>query len=211
HAVARWFVRPLVGTWVRPNHLTWLRMFIGLAAAGLLVLGSAQGDLWSGICWTIACFLDRADGELARVGDLRSESGKRLDYYADVVLDAAWFAAAGIGLRHGSLGMIAPALGLLCCASMVLVQWSGEMYERLSGPGVKVWAGVRRFHPDDALFLLAALTWLHVLEPVLLGSSVGVPVVGIVTYFRYRALRARMKDGRSGREGDIERRDRSGT
>jgi archaetidylinositol phosphate synthase len=193
HAVARWLVRPLVGTWVRPNHITLLRMAIGLGAAALLAAGTSSAWLWSGVCWTVACVLDRADGELARLGDLRSALGQRLDYYSDLALDSAWFLGLGIGLRESWLGPMTPMLGLLCCLSMALVQYSGEMYERLSGPGVKVWSGVRRFHPDDALFLFAPFTWAGtiVLVPVLLGTSVVLPIVTLVTTWRYLRLRWR--------------------
>jgi archaetidylinositol phosphate synthase len=195
HLVARMLVRPLLGTWVRPNHITVLRWGIGLGAAALLAMGTPRAWVWSGILWVIACILDRADGELARIGDLRSAIGQRLDYYSDLTLDAAWFLCLGIGLRHGWLGPVAPVLGILCGASMALVQYSGEMFERLSGPGVKIWSGVRRFHPDDALFLMAPFTWAGtlVLTPILLGTSVVLPVVTGVTTWRYvrrRRLRA---------------------
>jgi len=98
HALARIFVRPLLGTWVRPNHLTALRLIVGLAACALLAVGSRTTAAWSGVLWIVTCVLDRADGELARMGDLRSESGKVLDYYSDMILDALWFLAAGLGL-----------------------------------------------------------------------------------------------------------------
>lgn len=191
HLVARIVVRPMLGTRVRPNHLTVLRIGIGLLAGALMTPGTARGYLWAGACWIVACVLDRADGELARLGDLRSERGKVLDYYADMILDSAWFLGCGIGLRHGWLGAAAPALGALCCGSMIVVQWSAEMFERLSGPGIKVWYGVRRFHPDDALFLLAPFAWAGppVLAPILVAASTVLPIVTVVIATRYRKLR----------------------
>lgn len=197
HLVARAFVRPLVGTWVRPNHITLLRLVTGLVAAALLGVGTPGAYLWSGILWVVTCILDRADGELARIADLRSESGKVLDYYSDLILDSCWFLGLGIGLRHGWLGPVAPALGVLCGASMALVQWSGEMFERLSPPGVRVWGATQRFHPDDALFLFAPFTWAgpFVLLPVLLGTSLVLPAITALTLFRYIALRRRMAVG----------------
>jgi archaetidylinositol phosphate synthase len=200
HLLARWLVRPLLGTWVRPNHITLTRAGVGLVAAALLAVGTPSAWLWSGICWVIACVLDRADGELARMGDLRSAIGQRLDYYSDLTLDSLWFVGLGIGLRHTGLGHVAPMLGLLCGAAMALVQYSGEMYERLSGPGVKVWAGVRRFHPDDALFLFAVFTWAGtiVLVPVLIGTTAVLPVVAAVTTWRYLRLRATNKSSPGG-------------
>src|SRR6266581_1765282 len=71
HAFARILVRPLIGTWVRPNHLTVLRLIVGLAACALLAVGSRTAAAWSGALWIVTCVLDRADGELARMGDLR--------------------------------------------------------------------------------------------------------------------------------------------
>ena len=50
---------------------------------------------------------------------------------------------------------------------------------------------LRRFHPDDALFLFAPFTWAGtlVLVPILLGTSLVLPVVTIVTTWRYLRLR----------------------
>lgn len=193
HAFARLLIRPLLGTWVRPNHLTELRMLTGLASCVLLAEGTAGAVAWSGVLWIITCVLDRADGELARVGNLRSESGKVLDFYSDMVLDAAWFLAAGIGLRHGWLGDKAMVLGAVTCVAMLLATWYAEMFERLSPAGTKAWKGVERFHPDDALFLLAPLGWLGWTAPVLIAASICTPVTALVFIARYAALKRRTR------------------
>lgn len=194
HAFARIFVRPLIGTWVRPNHLTWLRLLTGLAACALLAVGSRDTAVWSGALWVVSCMLDRADGELARLGDLRSDSGKVLDFYSDMILDSFWFLGAGIGLRHSALGEYAAPLGVLACGSMLLTMWSSELLERLSAPGVKAFdfKGVKRFHPDDMLFLLAPFTWLGWLVPILVASSVFTPMFAIVITVRYFLLKRRI-------------------
>jgi archaetidylinositol phosphate synthase len=192
HAFARIFVRPLIGTWVRPNHLTGLRLVIGLGACALLTAGTKSAVLWSGLLWVITCVLDRADGELARMGDLRSESGKVLDFYSDMILDATWFLCAGIGLARGRLGGAAIPLGVLTCASMFLIIWISELFDRLSTPDAKAWNGTERFHPDDALFLLAPLTWFGWLGPVLIGAAICTPLVAVVTVFRYVRLKRRL-------------------
>ena len=189
HAFARIFVRPLIGTWVRPNHLTALRLMIGAAACVLLAMGSGRAALWSGILWVITCLLDRADGELARIGNLRSESGKILDFYSDMILDSFWFLGAGIAVRHGWLGGAAVPLGLLTCGSMLLCMWIVELIERLSGPGAKVSFGVQSFHPDDALFLLAPFTWFGWLTPILIAASICTPIIAIIAAARYGLLK----------------------
>jgi archaetidylinositol phosphate synthase len=194
HAFARIFVRPLIGTWVRPNHLTGLRLLTGLAACALLAVGRRETAAWSGVLWVVSCVLDRADGELARMGDLRSDSGKVLDFYSDMILDSFWFLGAGIGLRHSPLGVYAAPLGVLVCGSMLLVMWSSELLERLSAPGVKAFdfKGVKRFHPDDLLFLLAPFTWLGWLVPILVASSVCTPIFAIVITVRYVLFKRRV-------------------
>ena len=189
HVASRIFVRPLLGTWVRPNHLTWLRIAIGAAACLLLAVGAPVALAWSGVAWIVACLLDRADGELARMGDMRSEAGHRLDLYADTLLNAGWFLGAGIGLRHGGFGPAAPALGALVCGLMLFCSWISEVFEEQSAPGVKIWRGFRRFHPDDALFLLAPATWLGWLAPILIASSAALPIVATVYIVRYLRLR----------------------
>jgi archaetidylinositol phosphate synthase len=193
HSFARIFVRPLIGTWIRPNHLTALRLVSGLAACALLAVGTRSTAAWSGVLWVVSCILDRADGELARMGDLRSDSGKVLDFYSDMILDSFWFLGAGIGLRHSPLGETAVLLGILTCGSMLLIMWSSELFERLSAPGVKAFGfkRVKRFHPDDALFLLAPFTWLGWLVPILVAASVCTPIFAIAITVRYFALKGR--------------------
>jgi len=189
HAFARILVRPLIGSWVRPNHLTILRLATGLAACALLAAGLKSAALWSGILWIITCVLDRADGELARLGDMRSESGKLLDFLSDMILDAVWFLCAGIGLRHGWLGSAAIPLGVLTCVSMLTVIGISELYDRRSTPGAKAWNGTERFHPDDALFLLAPITWCGWLGPVLIAAAACTPLIAVATMLRYVKLR----------------------
>ena len=193
HSIARWMVRPLLGTPIRPNHLTLLRMAIGLGACALLALGSRTGAIWSGILWIATCVLDRADGELARIGNMRSESGKVLDFYSDLVLDSLWFLSAGIGLSEGdgNLSHVGVALGALSAVSVFICIGGAELFERASGPGVKAYYGLQKFHPDDALFLLALFTWFGWLAPLLIASSICTPVIALVIVYRYVRLRFR--------------------
>jgi archaetidylinositol phosphate synthase len=190
HQIARFLVRPLLGTAVRPNHLTVLRLAIGLAACALLALGTRRAEIWSGALWVVTCLLDRADGELARLADLRSESGKILDFHSDLLLDSLWFLSAGISLRHGALGHLGIALGALSSLSVFICIGGAELFERRSGPGVKAYYGLQQFHPDDALFLLALFTWFGWLAPLLIASTLCTPVIGLVIAYRYVRLRA---------------------
>src|ERR1700760_1000030 len=117
HRMARAVVRPLIGTGVTPNHLTTLRLITGFGACWLVATGNPAQRLAAAGLWLLSAFLDRADGELARVGNMMSAQGHRYDYLADLAINALFFAAAGFGARHSWLGPWAIPLGVLTTAS----------------------------------------------------------------------------------------------
>ena len=193
HAAARWMVRPLVGTGVTPNHLTTLRLITGVAACIGIALGTPAGDGWGGALWLVSAFLDRADGELARVGNMMSVAGHQYDYQVDLWINSAFFLAAGVGLRHGWLGHLAPPVGFEAAMAMVACCWLSEVYEKLSGPGVRTWNGGFGFHPDDALYLLGPIVWLGWLSPILVAAAVCSTLMAGVILVRYLGLRRRLR------------------
>ncbi len=193
HALARAAIRPLLGTRVRPNHLTTLRLLSGAGACVAFALGTPAGTGWGGALWLLSGFLDRADGELARVGRMMSPGGHRYDYLVDMGVNAAFFAAIGIGLRHGALGAWAMPLGALTCLCMLACGWLSEAYEARSAPGVRTWSGAWGFHPDDALFLLAPAAWLGWLAPLLVAAAAGTTAITLVTGTRLLLLLRRQR------------------
>lgn len=198
HAAARVLVRPLIGTPVRPNHITTVRLLTG-AASCLLLLDLTPADvLWSGVLWLVSAFLDRADGELARIGDMRSRGGHLYDYYTDVLLNSAFFVAAGVGLRHGWMGAWAPVAGAVAGGAMLVCCWLSEVYEGLRGPGIRTWEGAWGFQPDDALYLLAPFTWLGWLSPIVALAAVCTSVMALVILARLIGLKRRLE-----REGAV--------
>jgi archaetidylinositol phosphate synthase len=189
HLLARILVRPLIGTWVRPNHLTTLRLLTGIAACLLFSLGTETATAWGGGLWLLSAFLDRADGELARIGHMMSPGGHTYDYYSDNVVNAAFFLSIGVGLRHSWLGVWSVPLGVVAGASMFLCSLFSEWLERRSPPGTRAYSGKWGFDPDDALYLMAPLAWLGWLVPVLIGASVGTTAMMIITGVRLLRLR----------------------
>jgi phosphatidylglycerophosphate synthase len=184
HLLARQLVRSLVGTSIRPNHLTTLRLLSGLIACVCFALGSRLGMIWGGFVWLLSALLDRADGELARIGNMTSPGGHRYDYYTDIVVNTAFFVAIGVGLRHTWLGKWSILLGLLAGGALLLCMWWSELLERLSPPLTRAYEGRWGFDPDDALYLMAVFAWLNWLEPILIGSAAVTPVVAAVTGIR---------------------------
>jgi phosphatidylglycerophosphate synthase len=200
HGLARCAVRPLIGRGVTPNHLTTLRLLTGVAACAFLAVSPARlhaAPLWGGGLWVVSAFLDRADGELARIGNMMSPGGHRYDYLVDNGVNCLFFLAIGIGLRHARLfghvlGPWSVALGVLASAALLLCNWMSELYEKRV-PSERIWSGAWGFHPDDALYLLGPAAWLGWLLPILLGAAIGTSVMASIIAVRLLRL-LRMAD-----------------
>lgn len=186
HLLARRAVRPLIGTWVTPNHLTTLRLLAGLAACGGIAEGTRAGAWWGGASWLVSAFLDRADGELAREGEMMTAAGHRYDFRVDVLVNSLFFVAAGIGLRASWLGSWAIPLGLISGGALLGSSWLSELLEQRGPAGVKAYSGRGGFDPDDALYLMGPLAWAGWLAPVLIGASIGATAIMVITGLRLR-------------------------
>jgi archaetidylinositol phosphate synthase len=191
HLAARALVRPLIGTGVTPNHLTTLRLVTGLMACAGVALGTPAGALWGGVLWLISAFLDRADGELARIGDMMSAQGHAYDYFADVLVNSLVFAAAGIGARHSWLGVWAAPLGVIATAAMLVCWIVGEWYQKLEGSGRKAYEGRWGFDMDDGLYLIAPLIWFGLMSFVVVGAAAATSVMAVLIIIRFHQLKAR--------------------
>jgi archaetidylinositol phosphate synthase len=189
HLLARRMVRPLLGTRVRPNHLTTVRLLTGVAACLLFSLGTRAGMGWGGGVWLLSAFLDRADGELARIGNMMSPGGHRYDYYSDSIVNSLFFVAIGIGLRQSWLGPWSIPLGVVSGASVFLGGLFAEWLELRSPPGTQAYSGKWGFDLDDALYLMGPLAWFGWLSPVLVGASVGAPAMMLITGLRLIRVR----------------------
>jgi archaetidylinositol phosphate synthase len=188
--MARVLVRPLIGTGVTPNHITTLRVATGIASCAAVALGTPSGALWGGVLWLISAFLDRADGELARIGDMKSRAGHLYDYYSDALINSLVFAAAGIGARHGWMGVWAEPIGVIAAVSMLICWVVGERYQQLEGSGQKAYEGRWGFDMDDGLYLIAPLIWLGLMSFVVVGAAVSTSFMAVLIIVRYRRLRS---------------------
>ncbi len=182
--LARPLVRPLIGTGVTPNHLTALRLATGLAACALLMPGDPQWTWWAGWAWLLTVFLDCADGELARIGNMATPGGHSFDYAVDNVVNSGFFLAAGIGLRGSVLGQWTIALGVLAGVSVFLSSIWSEAIERRQDTGKKAYTGALGFDLEELLYLLAPLAWLGWLLPTLVGACIGGGSMMILTGWR---------------------------
>lgn len=194
HRLARILVRPLIGTGITPDHLTTLRLLAGLLACAALLANERVWDWCAGWLWLISALLDRADGELARIGGMSTLKGHAYDYMADNIVNSGFFAALGIGLRHSTLGGGAIVLGMWTGGSLYICGWWSEALERFEGPTAKAYSGAFGFDPDDLLYVLAPILWLGWRAPVLVAASAGATFMMLLTGWRLRRLKDRRSD-----------------
>jgi archaetidylinositol phosphate synthase len=188
HRLARPLVRPLVGTGITPNHITTARLITGLMAAAALLPGDVTWTWWAGWLWLLSAFLDRADGELARVGNMASLEGQAWDYQVDIIVNPTFFVAIGIGLRHSLLGGYAIPLGIIAGGSIFLGAYWSKALELRQGPSVKAYSGAFGFDLDDLLYLFAPLAWLGWLMPIMVGAAIGGTLMALLTAWRLYRL-----------------------
>lgn len=191
HRLARLLVRPLLGTGVTPNHLTTLRLATGLLACAALMPVNGAWLGWAGWLWLLSALLDRADGELARIGNMSTPAGHRYDFLVDNIVNSGFFIALGLGLRASESGAGAIALGLSTGAALYICgHWSEEL-ERLDGPGSKAYSGAYGFDPDDLLYLLAPIVWLGWRSQLLVVACFGSAFMMLLTGWRLRERKKR--------------------
>jgi archaetidylinositol phosphate synthase len=195
HRLARLLVRPLVGSGVTPNHLTTLRLVTGVLACAALIPTDGAWLWWAGGLWLASALLDRADGELARIGNMSTPGGHRYDYLVDNAVNSGFFVALGLGLRESAWGGVAVALGLWTGAALYLSAYWSEELERLDGSGRKAYSGAFGFDFDDTLYLLTPIVWLGWCAQLLVGACLGATFMMLLTgwhLWRLAARRARI-------------------
>jgi phosphatidylglycerophosphate synthase len=130
----------------------------------------------------------RADGEPARIGNMMTPGGDLYDFYADNLVNPAFFLAIGCGLRQSWFGAWSIALGMRSGTSLLLCGLFSKRLERRGSPGARTYAGKSGFDPEDPLCLMAPLAWLGWLDRILLGASVVRPAITAVLGFRLLRL-----------------------
>ncbi len=194
HKIARVCILPLVNTPVTPNHLTTLRLITGIAACGLFAIGTTQWNSYGGLLWLLSTFLDRADGELARVSDKTSLWGHQYDYYSDMFVTALFFIGIGIGLRNTSCWNIelrfwTIVMGICAATGVIVAEILAEKIdEAQKDTGKKAYAGFAGFDFDDIIYLFAPVVWLNLHIPFLIGATAGAPAFALLTWYRFKKL-----------------------
>ena len=186
HRMVRLGVKPLVGTAVTPNHVTTLRLITGLGAFAAFAAGSDEWRAWGGAIFVLSLLLDRADGELARLGGVTSAWGHKYDLFADSLCNALAFVGLGIGLRDGAFGAWAAAMGLAAGAAIAAIMLLVVRMEALEGERAGELGSAAGLDPDDAMLLVPLFVWLGWADAMIAAAAAAAPLFAVFMYVRYR-------------------------
>jgi archaetidylinositol phosphate synthase len=188
--LARRLVMPLKDSWVTPNHLTTVRLVVGLAAAAAFLPGSYGWSNLAALLLILSNFLDHTDGELARISGKSSRIGHVYDLASDAVVTIALFIAIGVGMsdKPGNVSQFAPlSLGVIAGCAIALIFYLRMRIEDMVGKQANSQASVGGFETEDVLYLLPLATLSNAVMPLLLAAALCAPLFAlwvVIDYFR---------------------------
>jgi phosphatidylglycerophosphate synthase len=189
--LARRLVTPLIHSWVTPNHLTTLRLGVGLAAAAAFIPGSYGWSNIAALLLILSNFLDHTDGELARISGKTSRIGHLYDLASDAAVTVLLFVAIGVGVaaKADTDFMIQPALlGLVAGSAVALIFYLRMRIEELEGKAATRQASLGGFETEDVLYLLPLATLCNALIPLLVAASICAPLYAVWAVINYQRV-----------------------
>jgi archaetidylinositol phosphate synthase len=188
--LARRLVLPLKDSRASPNHLTTVRLAVGLAAAAAFFPGTYGWTNIGALLLVLSNFLDHTDGELARISGKSSRVGHIYDLASDAVVTILLFLAIGIavGTRIGTLLQLPPALlGLAAGGAIALIFYLRMRIEALAGKTASKQGSLAGFETEDVLYLLPLVTLFNGLTNFLVAAAIGAPLFAawvVIDYWR---------------------------
>ena len=189
--LARRLVWPLRDTWVRPNHLTTVRLAVGLAAAAAFLPGTYLGSNLAALLLTLSNVLDHTDGELARITGRSSRVGHVYDLASDAVVTILLFVAMGAGLavRPAIALPLSPVLlGAAAGSAIALIFFLRMRIEDLAGKAANQQGSLGGFETEDVLYLLPVITVCNGVLPFLIAAAIGAPLFAFWVVSDYRRV-----------------------
>jgi archaetidylinositol phosphate synthase len=187
--LARWLVTPLESSWVTPNHLTTVRLGVGLAAAAAFLPGTYLWSNAAALLLVLSNFLDHTDGELARLSGKTSRFGHLYDLASDALVTILLFVAIGVGVgaRPGMIVDIPSAvIGAIAGIAIALIFYLRLRIEEIGGKAATRQASLGGFETEDILYLLPLVTLSNGLVSFLMAASICTPLYLIWVVIDYR-------------------------
>ncbi len=90
-------VKLIYQTSITPNQISWVSLFFGVFGAFLITFGTATTFTLAAICFIIYNILDCSDGQLARLQNSGTLTGRIVDGFADYIVAVTSYLAIGVG------------------------------------------------------------------------------------------------------------------
>ncbi|PCE23808.1 CDP-alcohol phosphatidyltransferase [Paraburkholderia acidicola] len=195
--LARRLVTPLIDTPVTPNHLTTLRLLIGLAGALCLARGGFAWTNAGALLIVLSNFVDHTDGELARISGKTSRIGHFYDLAADALVTVLLFlgfgfAAAAARGAGATPFVVSPVLmGAAAGIAVALIFFLRMRIEEKEGKAGTKQASMGGFETEDVLYLLPIVTLTGSITPFLVAAAIGAPLFAVWVVIDYRRVMRR--------------------
>jgi phosphatidylglycerophosphate synthase len=189
--LARWLVTPLKNSWVTPNHLTTVRLAVGLAAAAAFIPGTYVWSNLGALLLIVSNFLDHTDGELARVSGKSSRIGHVYDLASDASVTILLFIAIGVGVGANpttALEISAALLGLVAGCAIALIFYLRMRIEEMAGKAANQQSSLGGFETEDILYLLPLVTLSNAVAPFLITAALCAPLYALWVVMDYRRV-----------------------
>lgn len=203
--LARWFVTPLVNTRVTPNHLTTLRLIVGLACAWAFSQGGYAMANLGALLLVLSNFIDHTDGELARISGKTSKIGHYYDLASDAFVTVLLFGGIGMGVDAIAPGqyplpvpLSASALGWIAGVAVALIFFLRMRIEDRVGKAGTKQASVGGFETEDVLYLMPLVTLFDGTRGFLIAAAIGAPLFALLVVADYVRVMRRPLPAKAG-------------
>lgn len=185
-------VTPLVNTRVSPNHLTTLRLIVGLACTWAFAQGSYAMANLGALLLVLSNFIDHTDGELARISGKTSRIGHLYDLASDALVTVLLFGGIGMGVAAASpdhyplpVPLSASALGWIAGIAVALIFFLRMRVEDRVGKAGTKQASVGGFETEDVLYLMPLVTLFDGTRGFLIAAAIGAPIFALLVIADY--------------------------
>lgn len=189
--LARHLVWPLRHGPVTPNHLTTVRLGVGVAAAGAFMHGGYAWMNLGALLLVISNFLDHTDGELARLSGKTSRLGHWYDLGSDALVTILLFTGIGAGVAggpHAAPQMPPLALGFFAGLAVALIFYLRMRIEDVAGKAASQQGSLGGFQTEDVLYLMPLVTLCNAAGPFLMAAAIGAPLYALWVVFDFRRV-----------------------
>jgi len=195
--LGRRLVTPLRDSWVTPNHLTTVRLIVGVAGALAFTPGTWGWTNLAALLVIVSNFLDHTDGELARLSGKTSRIGHLYDLASDAVVTILLFCCIGIGVATSGArivpsGLSAALMGTVAGAAVALIFYLRMRIEEMLGKAGTKQSSLAGLETEDILYLLPLVTLFSGLTPFLIAAVVGAPLFALLVVADFIRVQRRL-------------------